>query len=58
MGKKLDMKSGTFLVMVGSFALCQRTVQFCWGTEGTRLVVARINDLHPTKLEHDVYTLD
>jgi len=40
------------------FCAVSAAVPFCCDTAGTRLVVARINDLQPAKLKLDVYALD
>jgi hypothetical protein len=47
-----------FPVMVLSWAAVLATSQFCWDAAGTVLVFAWVNELHPTELELDVYTLD
>jgi hypothetical protein len=44
-----------FSVKVSSFAPCRRIMQSCRDTADTRLVAARINDLHNTKWKVDVY---
>jgi len=40
-----------FALTVGSSTRCLQAVQFCGDTACAGLVVARINDLHPIKLE-------
>jgi len=52
MGSGPDLKSGTFPC---------NSMQFCAvsaGSAGSRFVVARINDRHPTDLELNVYARD
>ena len=57
-GNRCDLKSGTFARNGRQFCTVSVGSHFYWDTASTQLVVARINDLHPTKLELTVYMFD